>query len=57
MDSTLSARNKILESPDTAFWQLCRQKSSEIGVPAWMLAEEGFRHEQRTLRKACSGQL
>jgi predicted DNA-binding protein YlxM (UPF0122 family) len=28
------------------------KKSSELGIPAWMLAEEGFRHEQRTLRKA-----
>jgi hypothetical protein len=55
MDCTLSARNKISESPDTEFWQLCRQRSSELGVPAWMLAEEGFRHEQRALRKAQSG--
>jgi len=55
MDCTLSAWNKISESPDTEFWQLCRQRSSELGIPAWMLAEEGFRHEQRALRKAQSG--
>jgi hypothetical protein len=55
MDSTRSARNTILESPDTEFWRLCRQRGCDLNIPAWMLAEEGFRHEQRALRKPASG--
>lgn len=54
MEYKTSARNKLLESPDTEFWRLCRQKGSELNVPAWMLAEEGFRHEQQTVRKPSS---
>ncbi len=55
MEYKTSARNKLLESPDTEFWRLCRQRGSELNVPAWMLAEEGFRHEQEALRKPASG--
>jgi hypothetical protein len=51
MGCTLSAKNHILEEPDATFWQSCRQKGAELNIPAWMLAEDGFRHEQKTLRK------
>jgi len=32
----------IVEEPEVHFWQECRKRASELGIPAWKLAEEGF---------------
>lgn len=32
------------ETPDAEFWAECRRRALELNVPAWQLAEEGFRH-------------
>jgi hypothetical protein len=37
---------EFIENPETQFWQECRQRAEELGIPAWLLAEEGFVHER-----------
>lgn len=37
--------SKFVENPETQFWQACRQRAEELGIPAWLLAEEGFVHK------------
>lgn len=32
------------ETPDVKFWAECRRRALELNIPAWRLAEEGFRH-------------
>jgi hypothetical protein len=36
------------ESPDTDFWQECRRLAAILNIPAWQLAEEGFKHEDKS---------
>lgn len=36
---------KFLENPEAEFWQECRKRAQELGIPAWQLAEEGFVHQ------------
>lgn len=37
---------KFVETPETVFWQQCRKRAEELGVPAWLLAEENFIHAE-----------
>jgi len=32
------------EDPEVTFWQECRKRAAELGIPAWKLAEEGYAH-------------
>lgn len=36
---------EFVETPETQFWQQCRERAERLGIPAWLLAEEGFVHE------------
>jgi hypothetical protein len=33
-----------VEDPEVKFWQECRKRAAELGIPAWKLAEEGYTH-------------
>lgn len=44
MASVSYKNSKFLETPETKFWQECRKRAQELGIPAWQLAEEGFVH-------------
>lgn len=46
MTSMPTKTSKFLESPETTFWQQCRKRAEELGIPAWRLAEEGFIHTE-----------
>jgi len=35
-------------TPDVDFWRYCRKEADRRNVPAWMLAEEAFAHEDLT---------
>ncbi len=52
MASVPTKDRKFLENPETHFWQQCRQRAEELGIPAWRLAEEGFVHEPVDSRSA-----
>ena len=34
------------KAPPTDFWDRCKEEAFLSNVPAWMLAEEGFTHEE-----------
>jgi hypothetical protein len=34
----------VVEDPEVKFWQECRKRAAELGIPAWKLAEEGYEH-------------
>lgn len=34
------------KAPQTDFWERCKEEASLSNIPAWMLAEEGFTHEE-----------
>lgn len=44
MTSVATNTKNFVETPETTFWQECRKRAEELGIPAWMLAEEGFQH-------------
>lgn len=46
MASVSPKTSEFLETPETEFWQECRKRAQELGIPAWQLAEEGFFHAQ-----------
>jgi len=39
---------QIEQTPDVDFWRYCRKEADRRNVPAWMLAEEAFAHEDLT---------
>jgi hypothetical protein len=45
MSEVTTKPQNFVETPETKFWQECRQRAAKLGVPAWLLAEEGFRHD------------
>jgi len=45
MASVPSKTSEFLDTPEVQFWQECRRRSQDLGVPAWLLAEEGFIHQ------------
>ena len=45
MASVPPKTSEFLDTPEVQFWQECRRRSQDLGVPAWLLAEEGFTHE------------
>jgi len=51
MAYTSTARKEISETPDADFWAECRRQSAVLGVPAWLLAEDAFVHQQVACRK------
>lgn len=46
MASVPTKPSTFLENPEMQFWQECRQRAQELGIPAWQLAEDGFIHER-----------
>lgn len=43
--STMPVKTEtFVEDPETEFWQECRRRAQQLGIPAWQLAEEGFVH-------------
>jgi hypothetical protein len=34
------------KAPEPEFWERCKEQASLSNIPAWMLAEEGFTHEE-----------
>lgn len=46
MASVPTKPSTFLENPEVQFWQECRQRAEELGIPAWQLAEDGFIHER-----------
>jgi hypothetical protein len=34
------------KAPEPEFWGRCKEQASLSNIPAWMLAEEGFTHEE-----------
>jgi hypothetical protein len=44
MTSIPTKDSAFVETPETDFWQECRKRAQELGIPAWKLAEEGFTH-------------
>lgn len=53
MDSVPAKLSTFVEDPETEFWQECRKRAQELGVPAWQLAEEGFVHKPVDTRSTC----
>jgi hypothetical protein len=31
-------------APDLFFWEECKRQAEILNIPAWMIAEEGFKH-------------
>jgi|TARA_R110000822_G_scaffold97843_3_gene221778 hypothetical protein len=31
-------------APDLSFWEECKRQAEILNIPAWMIAEEGFKH-------------
>lgn len=34
----------FLDKPDADYWQECRRRAERLNMPAWLLAENEFRH-------------
>jgi hypothetical protein len=54
MTSVATNTENFVESPETSFWQQCRKRAEELGIPAWRLAEEGFQHAEVDRRSPSS---
>lgn len=44
MASVPPKTSEFVDTPEVQFWQECRRRAEDLGIPAWMLAEEGFTH-------------
>jgi len=44
MASVPPKTSEFVDTPEVQFWQECRKRAEALGIPAWMLAEEGFTH-------------
>ena len=33
--------------PDNSYWLECKRRAEILNIPAWMIAEEGFRHPEK----------
>jgi hypothetical protein len=44
MTSVATKITASFEDPEVKFWQECRKRSAELGIPAWKLAEDNFMH-------------
>lgn len=34
------------KAPKPEFWDRCKEEASQSNIPAWMIAENNFRHEE-----------
>ena len=42
----ISWEARVPKAPKPEFWERCKEEAFLSNVPAWMLAEEGFTHEE-----------
>jgi hypothetical protein len=46
MTFQVSWETRTPKAPATDFWEQCKEQAFLSNVPAWLIAEEGFTHEE-----------